>query len=99
MDCSSGASLLLVCALCLQSIFSAVTVPLPSSQLREEEHAGKFDANYLAVSLYNVDGGDVRGGYTLAELERTSSSNSLICSREHLKLRGDGLQTWFLQSE
>lgn len=48
----------------MQFIFSAATVLHPSHPhcSGKEERAGKFDGNYLAVSLYNVHAGDVRGG-------------------------------------
>ena len=37
------------------------TPPIPCCR-GNEQRAGKFDGNYLAGSLYNVDAGDVRGG-------------------------------------
>lgn len=42
----------------------AATVYYPSRPhcSEKEEQAGKFDGNYVAVSLYNVDTGDVWGG-------------------------------------
>lgn len=64
-----------------QFISSTATVLYPSHPRcsGKEERAGKFDGNYLAVSLYSVDTSDVRGlgrgNYGLAELGRTSKSN------------------------
>lgn len=49
-----------------QFISSTATVPYPSHPRcsGKEERAGKFDGNYLAVSLYSVDTSDVsKGGW------------------------------------
>lgn len=75
----------------MQFIFSAATVQYPSHPRcsGKEERAGKFDGNYLAVSLYNVDAGDVRGGEIILwlNLEGQVAQTGLTCPREHLKLR------------
>ena len=95
VDCDSGASSLLpVCAQRECSSYFLLllyrTPPIPAAQGREER-AGKFDGNYLAVSLYNVDAGDARegGGIILwLNLEGQAAQTGLARPREHLKLRG-----------
>lgn len=94
VDCDSGASsLLLVCAQRECSSYFLLllyrTPPIPAAQ-GKEERAGKFDGNYLAVSLYNVDAGDVRGGGIILwlNLEGQAAQTGRARPREHLKLRG-----------
>lgn len=74
----------------MQFIFSAATVLYPSHLhcSGKEERAGKFDGNYLAVSLYNVEAGDVRGGENILCLNLEGQAAPTGLTREHLKLRG-----------
>lgn len=65
VDCDSGAFLLPGCAQgeCSSCFLLLLYYTPPIACCwGEEEWAGKFDGNYLAVSLYNVVAGDVRGG-------------------------------------
>lgn len=82
-----------LCSVRTQFIFSAATVLYPSHPCcsGKEERAAKFDGNYLAVSLYNVSAGDVRGAGIILwlNLEGQAAQTGLTRPREHLRLRGD----------